>query len=99
MYVKLYYNGRADWQFNDYGEPANWELLRRFGHVDTVELPQEILDKLTEEEIGGYKLGNPADEVVFELQDIVNAAQIVTGKSSDKLEKRAEWWEENGEEE
>ena len=54
---------------------------------------------MTEEEIGGYKLGNPADEVVFELQDIVNAAQIVTGKSSDKLEKRAEWWEENGEEE
>ena len=73
--------------------------MRRFGHVDTVELPQEVLDKLTEEEIGGYKLGNPADEVVFELQDIVNAAQIVTGKSSDKLEKRAEWWEENGEEE
>jgi hypothetical protein len=73
--------------------------LRRFGHVDTVELPQEILDKLTEEEIGDYKLGNPADEVVFELQDIVNAAQIVTCKSLDKLEKRAEWWEENGEEE
>jgi hypothetical protein len=73
--------------------------LRRFGHVDTVKLSQEILDKMTEEEIGGYKLGNPGDEVVFELQDIVNAAQIVTSKSLDKLEKRAEWWEENGEEE
>jgi hypothetical protein len=54
---------------------------------------------MTEEEIGGYKLGNPGDEVVYELQDIVNAAQLVTGKSLDKLEKRAEWWEENGEEE
>jgi hypothetical protein len=54
---------------------------------------------MTEEEIGGYKLGNPGDEVVFELQDIVNASQVITGKSLDKLEKRAEWWEENGEEE
>ena len=89
----------ADKQFNDYGEPANWELLRRFGHVDTVELPEEILEKMTEEEVGGYKLGNPGDEVVFDLQDIVNAAHIVTGKTLEKLETRAEWWSENGEEE
>lgn len=54
---------------------------------------------MTEEEIGGYRLGNPGDEVVYDLQDIVNAAQVVTGKSLDKLEKRVEWWEENGEEE
>lgn len=54
---------------------------------------------MTKDEIGEYKFGNPGDEVVFELQDIVNAAQIVTGKTLEKLETRAEWWSENGEEE
>jgi hypothetical protein len=54
---------------------------------------------LQEDEIKGYKLGNPGDEVVFDLDDIVKACHAVTGKALDKLEKRAEWWEENGEEE
>jgi hypothetical protein len=54
---------------------------------------------MTEEEIGGYKLGNPNDEVVFELTDIVNICQVVTGKSLEKLEKRTEWWQEQGEDE
>jgi len=67
--------------------------------VDTVELPQEILERMTEEEIGEYKLGNPNDEVVFELEHVVNICQSLSGKSLEKLEKRAEWWQEQGEDE
>jgi SET domain-containing protein 6 len=86
-------------QFNTYASPPNSELLRKYGHVDTYPLPEDVLALLEKDEIAEYPLGNPGDEVVLEMDHIVRAIHSVTGKSESKLQERAEWWMEEGQDE
>jgi SET domain-containing protein 6 len=89
----------SSYQFNTYASPPNSELLRKYGHVDTYPLPEDVLALLKEDEIADYALGNPGDEVVLEMDHIVDAIHKVTGKSETKLQERAEWWLEEGQDE
>jgi SET domain-containing protein 6 len=73
--------------------------LRKYGHVDTYPLPEDVLALLEKDEIAEYPLGNPGDEVVLEMDHIVRAIHSVTGKSESKLQERAEWWMEEGQDE
>lgn len=86
-------------QFNTYASPPNSELLRKYGHVDQYPLPEEVVALLQEEEIGGQPTGNPGDEVVIEGDRILAAVHAITGKSEGKLQERAEWWIEEGQDE
>lgn len=44
-------------------------------------------------------MGNPGDEVIIEADRIVDAVHALTGKSEAKLQERAEWWLEEGQDE
>ena len=73
-------------KWNTYGEPPNSDLLRRYGHVDQVPLPE-----------GGF--GNPADivEICADLavECTVQKYPDLAGWSSE----RVDWWLEEGGEE
>jgi len=69
--------------WNTYGEPPNSDLLRRYGHVDQVPLPE-----------GGF--GNPADVVEIcadlAMECTVQKYPDLAGWSSE----RVDWWLEEG---
>ncbi|KAH7924236.1 SET domain-containing protein [Leucogyrophana mollusca] len=70
--------------WNTYGDPPNSELLRRYGHVDLVSLPQ-----------GGE--GNLADIVELRADLVVS---VVTGHAPStglaNTQERIDWWLEEG---
>lgn len=71
-------------QWNTYGDPPNSELLRRYGHVDLVPLPQ-----------GGE--GNPADVVEIRADLVVALlTQKVVNMSPVSMKERIDWWLEEG---
>ncbi|KAH9920155.1 SET domain-containing protein [Fomitopsis serialis] len=67
--------------WNTYGDLPNSDLLRRYGHVDLVPVPQPL---------GG--LGNPAD--VVEIRGDLAVAAVTDGQST-SLGERVDWWLEN----
>lgn len=71
-------------QWNTYGDPPNSDLLRCYGHVDVLPLPQ-----------GGE--GNPADvvEIRADLAVAVITQQPHTLSAKDS-EDRIDWWLEEG---
>ena len=71
-------------QWNTYGDPPNSDLLRRYGHVDLVCVPEPL---------GG--IGNPAD--IVEIRGDV-AVAVVTDNLA-YLEGRVDWWLENADDE
>ncbi|CAK9779791.1 SET domain-containing protein [Cutaneotrichosporon oleaginosum] len=78
--------------YNTYASPPNSELLRKYGHVDDLPLPDSILSLLTPGELGGHPFGNAGDDVEVP-GDLVLAAAAGSG-----LEQRVEWWLEEGQE-
>ena len=71
-------------QWNTYGDPPNSDLLRRYGHVDLVPLPDG-------------SLGNPAD--IVEIKASL-AVQVITSTSkysnARNIDERIDWWLEQG---
>ncbi|WVF66323.1 hypothetical protein IAT40_001063 [Kwoniella sp. CBS 6097] len=93
---------KGDQIYNTYASPPNAELLRKYGHVDVLPLPSDSLDLLTKEEIGGWPYGNAGDEVLLDGKLVVEAVADVLGstKADDKwrksVEKRVDWWLDEG---
>ncbi|KAG6827343.1 hypothetical protein H0H92_012164 [Tricholoma furcatifolium] len=74
----------VSYQWNTYGDLPNAELLRRYGHVDLLPLPQ-----------GG--VGNPGD--VVEIRGDLTLPAILrkdASLSEDLLRERIDWWLEEG---
>ena len=72
------------WQWNTYGDPPNSVLLRRYGHVDLVPLPE-----------GGT--GNPGDIVEIRADLVVaSVSERHSGGSSASSAERVDWWLEEG---
>ncbi|KAF9050042.1 hypothetical protein BJ165DRAFT_1455980 [Panaeolus papilionaceus] len=70
--------------WNTYGDLPNAELLRRFGHVDTIPMPSG-------------KLGNPGD--VVEIRADLVLQTLLEGRpdlGDANLEERIDWWLEVG---
>ncbi|KAI0037825.1 RuBisCo LSMT C-terminal, substrate-binding domain-containing protein, partial [Auriscalpium vulgare] len=70
--------------WNTYGDPPNSDLLRRYGHVDLVPLPDG-------------EFGNPADIVEvpadFAVASLTHQRAL---QSSDPFTERVDWWLEEG---
>jgi len=80
--TKLIRTGEQIW--NTYGDPPNSDLLRRYGHVDMVPLPQ-----------GGK--GNPSDIVEVRADLLVSVlTRQNCGVSPESTKQRIEWWLEEG---
>ncbi|PFH49761.1 hypothetical protein AMATHDRAFT_146943 [Amanita thiersii Skay4041] len=80
--TKLIKAGEQIW--NTYGDLPNAELLRRYGHVDLLPLPQ-----------GG--LGNPGDVVEIRADIIVDAVvQVQQILALDDMKERITWWLDEG---
>jgi len=69
--------------WNTYGDPPNSDLLRKYGHVDMIPLPQ-----------GGE--GNPSDIVEVRADLVVVLAQQNCGVSPESSKERINWWLEEG---
>ncbi|EGO25889.1 hypothetical protein SERLADRAFT_437599 [Serpula lacrymans var. lacrymans S7.9] len=70
--------------WNTYGDLPNSDLLRRYGHVDLVSLPE-----------GGE--GNPADVIEIRADLVVSAVSQLSGTlTSDSNQTRIDWWLEEG---
>ncbi|EIW73186.1 hypothetical protein M231_07434 [Tremella mesenterica] len=82
--------------YNTYDSPPNSELLRKYGHVDQLPLPQTILELLTSEEVGNHPVGNPGDEVFLPGDMVLDAVTEVRGKKKEDLTERVDWWLEEG---
>lgn len=74
--------------YNTYSAPPNAELLRKYGHVDVLPLP----------DYPDWPFGNPEDDVNIDGTIIVEAAKLASPTTKD-LEKRIDWWLEAGQEE
>lgn len=73
-------------KWNTYGDPPNSDLLRRYGHVDLVPLPDEP-----------GVLGNPADVVEIKADLALQVCSDVgTDLSSENAKERIDWWLEEG---
>lgn len=80
----VYYFLSACIQWNTYGNLPNAELLRRYGHVDSLPLPQ-----------GGE--GNPGDVVEIRADDIVSIViQRYPSLTSASSQTKIDWWLEEG---
>ncbi|EAU91065.1 hypothetical protein CC1G_03233 [Coprinopsis cinerea okayama7 len=70
--------------WNTYGDLPNAELLRRYGHVDLLKLPDG-------------REGNPGDVVELGADIVVDVVKETNGRStSDALAERIDWWLEEG---
>lgn len=69
--------------WNTYGDLPNAELLRRYGHVDVIQLPN-----------GGQ--GNPGDVAEIRADLIVSVAAEQHSLSTDDTHERIDWWLEEG---
>ncbi|WVQ93945.1 hypothetical protein IAU59_001023 [Kwoniella sp. CBS 9459] len=93
---------KGDQIYNTYASPPNAELLRKYGHVDVLPLPTDSLDLLTPEEVGGWPYGNAGDEVLLDGKLVVEAVAHVLGSGSadakwrKSVEKRVDWWLDEG---
>ena len=71
-------------QWNTYGDPPNSDLLRKYGHVDIILLPQS-------------GEGNPSDIVEVRADLIVSVlTQQDCDVSPDSIKERIDWWLEEG---
>ncbi|KAJ7594459.1 SET domain-containing protein [Mycena floridula] len=77
--TKKIHAGEQIW--NTYGDLPNAELLRRYGHVDLLELPD------------GSK-GNPGDEVEIRADLVTSCLDSV---AAEVVQERIDWWLEEGE--
>lgn len=73
-------------QWNTYGDPPNSDLLRRYGHVDLVPLPDG-------------ELGNPADIVEVRGDLAVASVSQRQQQPAESSAERVDWWLEEGGEE
>ncbi|KLO09098.1 SET domain-containing protein [Schizopora paradoxa] len=67
--------------YNTYGDLPNSDLLRRYGHVDLVEIPDS-----------NGMMGDPGD-VVEVPADLISS---VVGTDPEQLKERIEWWLDEG---
>lgn len=70
-------------QWNTYGDPPNSDLLRRYGHVDILPLPD-----------GGE--GNPADVVEVCADIVVDVVTQYSNLPTELSKERINWWLEQG---
>lgn len=70
-------------QWNTYGDPPNSDLLRRYGHVDLLPLPDGTI-------------GNPADVVEVEADLAVVVCTESSNQLPEWLHERIDWWLEQG---
>ena len=59
-------------QYNTYGGPSNSYLLRRYGHVDALPLPSDLLKQLSSE-LKVWPYGNVADDFEISGKDVLEA--------------------------
>jgi SET domain-containing protein 6 len=88
-----------DLKYNTYASPPNSELLRKYGHVDTLELSPDLILELSHAEVGGYAFGNAGDEVEISgdlLVDAAVAAGHVSREGPDGAASRVDWWLDEG---
>lgn len=69
-------------QWNTYGDPPNSDLLRRYGHVDVVQMKDG-------------SQGNPADVVDIRANLILDIVRTDTGEGG-AFTDRIDWWLEEG---
>lgn len=73
-------------QWNTYGDPPNSDLLRRYGHVDLVPLPDGTM-------------GNPADVVEIDADLAVTVCTRSFDPNAIDITGRIDWWlEQEGDE-
>lgn len=70
-------------QWNTYGDPPNSDLLRRYGHVDLVPLPDGTM-------------GNPADVVEIDADLAVTVCTRSFDPNAIDITGRIDWWLEQG---
>jgi N-lysine methyltransferase SETD6 len=71
-------------QWNTYGDPPNSDLLRKYGHIDMIPLPQS-------------GEGNPSDIVEVRADLIVSVlTQRNRDVSPESTKERIDWWLEEG---
>ena len=59
-------------QYNTYGGPSNSYLLRRYGHVDALPLPADLVKRLSTE-LRTWPFGNVADDFEISGQVVLEA--------------------------
>ncbi|TXT05058.1 hypothetical protein VHUM_03878 [Vanrija humicola] len=79
--------------YNTYASPPNSELLRKYGHVDILPLPEEVTSLLSAEELGNWAFGNAGDEVEIPGTLVVEAA---TARGITDAEARVDFWLDQG---
>ncbi|KAI5116691.1 hypothetical protein M0805_002853 [Coniferiporia weirii] len=81
----------GDQIYNTYGDLPNSDLLRRYGHIDLIPLPNEGNGDTVAE-------GNPADviEITADLVVEVVALHLKKSVDDDALKERIDWWLEEG---
>jgi hypothetical protein len=89
-------------QYNTYGGPSNSYLLRRYGHVDALPLPADLVKRFTPE-LRTWPFGNVADDFEVSGQAVLEAVvedwrEKNKGKAGDeeafrgKLVERVDRW-------
>nr|XP_031862168.1 uncharacterized protein CI109_002582 [Kwoniella shandongensis]KAA5529240.1 hypothetical protein CI109_002582 [Kwoniella shandongensis] len=83
--------------YNTYDSPPNSELLRKYGHVDVLPLPADLVDLLDSSDVGEWPYGNAGDEVLIDGNHVVEAVAAVLGEKADdawrkSVQKRVDWW-------
>ncbi|WOO84597.1 Ribosomal lysine N-methyltransferase 4 [Vanrija pseudolonga] len=79
--------------YNTYASPPNSELLRKYGHVDILPLPEEVTALLSPEELGDWAFGNAGDEVEIPGTLVVEAA---AARGISDAEARVDFWLDQG---
>ncbi|KAH7889098.1 SET domain-containing protein [Phlebopus sp. FC_14] len=82
--------------FNTYGDPPNSDLLRRYGHVDFLDLPPGI-NAVANRGCDIKTLGNPSDIVEIKADLVVLVVRARWhAKMDDGIDERIEWWLDEG---
>ncbi|KAK8844649.1 hypothetical protein IAR55_006496 [Kwoniella newhampshirensis] len=87
--------------YNTYDSPPNSELLRKYGHVDVLPLPSDLLKLLDPSDVGDWPYGNAGDEVLIDGNCVVEAVAVALLDRADEIwrqsiPKRVDWWLEEG---
>ncbi|KAL1407166.1 Ribosomal lysine N-methyltransferase 4 [Vanrija albida] len=85
--------GEGEQIYNTYAAPPNSELLRKYGHVDNLSLPEDVTALLLPEELGSWPFGNAGDEVEIPGTLVVEAA---AARGISDAEARVDFWLDQG---
>lgn len=82
-------------KFNTYHDLPNSELLRKYGYVDMIDLPESIVSRLAALDDNIWLFGNPNDEAIISGDEVLDAVRRGNQAALDYTE-RIDWWLEQG---